>query len=184
MRTLRRCSALTLAALFACAEQHEEPEMEPQPPQAGDVSRSDDGAQVAGDRPAAAPEPSPTEDEPHTDPQATTPPVWTPVLDSFPGRLTGKPDICARQIFDSLAPPAHVQLEQLCTYRVVPWPKITPKFLRVTVDGVDRRLGQAADGWMVAQDAQGVTLLGAACETARAGAMIEFTAECMTLDVK
>ena len=54
----------------------------------------------------------------------------------------------------------------------------------VTVDGVARALGQAKDGWMVSHDTGGVTLLGAACATASAGAMVELTAGCMTLEVK
>jgi hypothetical protein len=204
MHTLRRCSALALLSLLACAEDHEGRSTKPAPQQAAGTTRSGDTEEAPGNPaaqgddeppmrkpPNTTPEPDSTDEDvpPATTPPATTPPAttspattppaaWTPVLDSFPGRLTGVPDICAKRTFNSLSL-GDIQSPSPCSYRMPNWGRIVdPKFVRVIVGGSTRPLGLAANGWVVAEDGYSVTLLGTACEAALAGTEISITSEC------
>jgi hypothetical protein len=101
------------------------------------------------------------------------------VPSSSPGWQTDSSDFCAKQTFDSLSP-GNVLMPSPCSYRVPNWGQIVdPRYIRVIVDGSRRQLGLAADGWLVAEDGYSVTLLGTACEAARAGTEISIASECM-----
>jgi hypothetical protein len=101
------------------------------------------------------------------------------VVSSSPGWQAGISDLCAKQSFDSLSP-GEVLMPSPCSYRVPNWPQIVdPRYIRVIVDGSTRQLGLAANGWLVAEDGYSVTLLGTACEAARAGTEISITSECI-----
>lgn len=86
-----------------------------------------------------------------------------------------------RSVEDSAALAA--VLEQLagevasCTFALSA-PVEDPDYVRVSVGGGSRPFGDAANGWMLAPDGVTVELVGAACETRRAGAAVDVQVEC------
>lgn len=187
MGSLPPCSALAFAVLFACAQQHEGTTLQgdPAPSEASsetdDSAADDDTSDASSTNPSSPHETSSSTAGASDDAPSPAPivPAWPPVPGVTPGLATATPQVCERKTFDSRAPPDFIRLTEPCSYWMASWPQVgSPKYVRVMIDGKTVPLGQPEYGWKVADDNHGITLLGAACEAAQAGASIAITREC------
>jgi hypothetical protein len=85
--------------------------------------------------------------------------------------------VCAAREFDPSERPDDDGPASRCRYRVLPG-VVDPTYVRVMVGGRTRPLGHAPDGWTWDAETDTVTLLGTACDEARAGALVRIQNEC------